>query len=312
MRLQSRMGRWPPARAPKRMKPVRLIASAAALLLAGCSGGVLDPQGPIGAADSKILLNALWVMLAVVVPTIVATLAFAWWFRASNTRARYLPDWVYSGRIELIVWGIPLLVIMFLGGLIWVGSHDLDPFRPLPSQSKPTEVQVVALDWKWLFIYPDQGIASVNQLMVPAGVPVHFSLTSAAVMNMFFLPRLGSMIAVMNGMVTQLHLEAANGGDYYGQSAQFSGDGFSGMHFTLRAVDENEFARWVATVRQAGPALDRAAYISLSHQSYDVEPFTYRTVEPELFEAVVSQQFPPGPGPQAGRGGPTVHPRRPR
>jgi cytochrome o ubiquinol oxidase subunit II len=250
----------------------------------------------------------LWVMLAVVVPTIVATLAFAWWFRASNTRARYLPDWVYSGRIELIVWGIPLLVIMFLGGLIWVGSHDLDPFRPLRSASKPTEVQVVSLDWKWLFIYPEQGIASVNQLVVPAGVPVHFSLTSASVMNAFFVPRLGSMIAVMNGMVTQLHLEAAHAGDYYGQSAQYSGDGFSDMHFTLRAVAEDEFARWVTTAQQAAPTLDRPAYISLSRQSRNVQPFTYRAVEPDLFEAVVSQQLPPGPGPQAGRGGPTVHP----
>ena len=269
----------------------------------------MDPQGPVGAGNTEILLNALWIMLAIVVPTILATLFFAWWFRASNARAHYRPDWVYSGRMELIVWGIPLLVIMFLGGLIWIGSHELDPFRPISNDKQPTRVQVVSLDWKWLFIYPDQGIASVNELVVPAGVPIHFSLTSASVMNMFFVPQLGSMIATMNAMVTQVHLEASRPGDYYGQSAQLSGDGFSDMHFTLRAVSEDDFARWVTTVRQAGPALDRTAYVSLSRQSQNVQPFTYRSVEPGLFQAVVSQQLPPGPGPQAGRGGPTVHPR---
>ena len=172
----------------------------------------------------------------IVVPTIVAALFFAWWFRASNARASYRPDWVYSGRIEIIVWSIPLLVILFLGGVIWIGSHDLDPYRPIASQAKATEVQVVSLDWKWLFIYPDQGIASVNELVVPVAAPVHFSLTSASVMNSFFVPQLGSMIATMNGMVTQLHLQADQSGEFYGQSTQFSGDGFSGMQFVVRAV----------------------------------------------------------------------------
>jgi len=284
-------------------------AMALAVLLAACTGGVLDPQGPVGAGDGKILLNALWIMLAIVVPTILATLFFAWWFRASNARARYRPDWVYSGRIELIVWGIPLLVIMFLGGLIWVGSHELDPFKPISPEKQPIRVQVVSLDWKWLFIYPDHGVASVNELFVPAGVPIHFSLTSGSVMNMFFLPQLGSMIATMNGMVTQVHLEAARPGDYYGQSAQYSGDGFSGMNFTVRALPANDFARWVTTVRQTGPVLDRGAYASLSRQSRNVRPFTYRTVDADLFQAVASQQIAPGSGPQSGRGGPFVHPR---
>jgi cytochrome o ubiquinol oxidase subunit 2 len=287
------------------------MVAAVCLALAGCSGGVLDPQGPIGAANAKILLNALAIMLAIVVPTILGTLFFAWWYRASNTRASYLPEFVYSGRIELIVWAIPLLVILFLGGVIWIGSHELDPFRPIASPDKPTEVQVVSLDWKWLFIYPDQGIASVNALVVPAGVPVHFSLTSASVMNMFFVPRLGSMIATMNGMVTQLHLEADQPGDYYGQSAQFSGDGFSDMQFVLHAVPQEAFAQWVGTVRQAGPALDRAGYSALSRQS-SVSPFTYRTVEPDLFQAVAAQQIPPGPGPTAGRGERSVRPRMER
>ena len=277
------------------------------LPLTGCSGGVLDPQGPIGAADAKILLNAVEIMLAIVVPTLVAVLAFAWWFRASNTRARYLPDWAYSGRLELIVWSIPLLVTLFLAGVIWIGAHDLDPSRPIDAQRKPVEVQVVSLDWKWLFIYPDQGIASVNQLVVPADVPVHFSLTSATVMNMFFVPQLGSMIATMYGMVTQLYLQAGHVGDFYGESAQLSGDGFSDMHFVLRAVSEDAFARWVAATRQTGPALDRAGYIALSQESRHVRPVTYRTVDPALFRAVVTGELPAGPGPTGGTGGPSVH-----
>ena len=278
------------------------------LSLTGCSGGVLEPHGPIGAANLKIMYNALAIMLVIVLPTILATLVFAWWFRASNPRASYRPDWVYSGRLELLVWGIPLLVIMFLGGVIWIGAHDLDPFKPIESQSKPTEVQVVSLDWKWLFIYPDQGVASVNELVVPAGVPVHFSLTSATVMNQFFVPQLGSMIATMNGMVTQLYLQADHPGDYYGQSAQFSGDGFSDMHFTVRAVSAEEFARWLDTARNAGSALDRNGYIALSQESQNVRPFTYRTVEPGLFHAIVTQQIPPGPGPSGGSGGVSVRP----
>jgi cytochrome o ubiquinol oxidase subunit II len=259
--------------------------------LSGCSGGVLDPRGPIADADSKILLNAVEIMLVIVVPTIIAALVFAWWFRASNTRARYQPEWAYSGRIELIVWSIPTLVILFLGGVIWIGSHQLDPYKPLPSTTKPVEVQVVSLDWKWLFIYPDHGIASVNELVVPVEVPVHFSLTSATVMNMFFVPQLGTMIATMNGMVTQLHLQADHAGDYYGQSAQFSGDGFSGMNFTVRAVTADAFAQWVAMVQQGGSALDREAYMTLSVGSQNVKPFTYRAVDPDLFQAIATRRL---------------------
>ena len=282
------------------------------LAVSGCSGGVLDPQGPIGGANAKILLNALGIMLVIVVPTIIAILAFAWWFRASNTRARYRPDFVYSGGIEIVVWGIPTLTIMFLGGLIWIGSHELDPFRPIASPDKPVEVQVVSLDWKWLFIYPNEGVASVNELVVPAGPPVHFSLTSASVMNMFFVPQLGSMIATMPGMVTQLHLAADKPGDFRGLSAQYSGGGFSDMNFVLRAVPQDAFTQWVATARQSGSALDRTNYLALCRQSSNVRPFTYRSVDANLFNAVVSQELPPCPGPDVGRDGATVPPRAER
>jgi cytochrome o ubiquinol oxidase subunit 2 len=281
---------------------VTLLAGAAAVAvsLAGCSGGVLDPQGPIGAANAQITLDALAIMLVIGVPTIAATFVFGWWFRPSNNRARYMPDWTYSGRIELVVWAIPLLTITFLGGLIWVGAHELDPYEPIASRAKPgdkpIEVQVVSLDWKWLFVYPDQRIASVNDLVVPVDTPVHFSLTSASVMNSFFVPQLGSMIATMNRMVTQLWLEASHAGDYYGLSTQFSGDGFSDMHFYLHAVPDDAFAQWVAKTQQAGPVLDRAGYDQLLHVSRNMPPFTYKSVDADLFQAIATDQIPPGPG----------------
>src|SRR5262249_18358978 len=174
-------------------------------------------------------------MLAIVIPVIVATLAFAWWYRASNTRARRLPDFAYSGRIELVVWSIPVLVVMFLGGMAWVSSHQLDPAEPA-GPGKPLDVQVVSLDWKWLFIYPDQGVASVNRLVLPVGTPVRFQLTSASVMTAFFIPRLGSMIYTMNGMVTPLNLRADRPGVFQGEASHFSGDGFSDMRFETDAV----------------------------------------------------------------------------
>ncbi|MFL5257479.1 MAG: ubiquinol oxidase subunit II [Rhodopila sp.] len=274
----------------------------------GCGRGVLNPQGPVAAANREILFNSLGIMLVIVVPTIIAAVVFAWWFRESNTRARYRPGFAYSGRIELIVWSIPVLVILFLGGVIWIGSHELDPAVPLQSQNKPLNVQVVSLDWKWLFIYPDQGIGAVNELVVPAGVPVHFTLTSATVMNAFFVPQLGSMIYTMNGMVTQLNLQADHPGEYYGESAMFSGDGFPHMHFTVRAVPSDAFDAWVGSTRGTGPSLDQASYSNLQSQKSPVSPFTYRAVDPHLFEMISTQKIPPAPGPDTGRGGAGVHP----
>jgi cytochrome o ubiquinol oxidase subunit II len=283
-------------RSPNRWARVG-CALAILLGLGGCGSGVLAPAGRVARAENVILLDSLAIMLAIVIPTLVAALAFAWWFRASNPRARYRPHWAYSGRLELLVWSIPTLVILFLGGVIWIGSHRLDPAKPLPAA--PLEVQVVSLDWKWLFIYPGQDLASVNRLVVPAGVPVHFSLTSASVMNVFFVPRLGSMIYTMNRMVTQLHLEADAPGEFFGESAQFSGDEFSAMTFTLSAVPAAQFADWVSTAHRAGPVLDSAAYATLSRQGVTQQPFTYRHLALDVFAAVVSQRLPPGPGPES-------------
>jgi cytochrome o ubiquinol oxidase subunit 2 len=284
------------------------LSLGAAALLGGCNAVVLDPRGPIGAADKTILIDSLAIMLAIVLPTIAATFAFAWWFRASNTRASYLPGFTYSGRIELIVWSIPILVILLLGGVIWIGSHDLDPAKPLPSDKPALEIQGVSLDWKWLFIYPGQRIASVNQLVVPAGVPIHFSLTSASVMSAFFIPQLGSMIYTMNGMTTQLNLRADAPGTFLGLASHFNGDGFPGMHFDVHAVPAEQFEAWIAATRGTGPTLDDGSYTALARQSMNVSPFTFGAADPALFHQIVTQQLPPGPGPQSGRPNPSISP----
>jgi len=256
--------------------------------------GVLDPQGPIGHAERLILIDATAIMLSVVIPVILATLAFAWWFRAGNRKAVYRPDWVYSGQLEFIVWSIPALVVLFLGGIGWLGSHALDPWKAIESKVPPIEVEVVSLDWKWLFIYPEQGIASVNMLVVPAGVPVHFRLTSATVMNSFFVPQLGSQIYTMAGMVTQLNLQADRPGTYPGMSAQFSGDGFSDMRFDAKAVPQAEFADWVAAAQHEGPSLDAAGYAALALPSQAVIPQSYRGVSKGLFDKIVDMAAPGG------------------
>jgi cytochrome o ubiquinol oxidase subunit II len=246
------------------------------------------------------------IMLAIVLPTIIATLGVAWWYRGSNARARRLPDFVYSGRVELIVWSIPALVVIFLGGIAWISSHDLDPAQPLPSKAPPVDVQVVSLDWKWLFIYPKLGIASINRLVVPAGVPLHLTVTSASVWNAFWIPQLGSMLYCMNGMAGTLYLEADRPGTYRGESAMVSGDGFADMHFDTDAVTQDQFDAWVASTRSSGPALDDAAYRGLLQQSVPPHPFTYGSVRPGLFADIVMQRLPPGYGPTDA--GSDVHP----
>jgi cytochrome o ubiquinol oxidase subunit 2 len=268
----------------------RLIPPAVAVtLLGGCSGGVLDPAGPVAAGERTLLFNSLGVMLAIVVPTILATLAFAWWFRAGNAKARHLPDWSYSGRLELLVWSVPTLVVIFLGGMTWIASHDLDPARPLVGRAAPLRVEVVSLDWKWLFIYPDLGIASVNRLVVPVDTPVSFRITSATVMNSFFVPQLGSQIYAMSGMTARLNLQADRPGVYHGLSAHYSGKGFPGMTFRAHAVSPQQFAGWLAQARQSGRALDRSAYLELLKDSENVAPYSYRAVAPGLFDAVVKE-----------------------
>lgn len=285
------------------------LSCIALMLLAACRENILQPEGPVAANERIIIWDSTAIMLAIIVPTIIAAFVMAWWFRASNTKARYLPEWAYSGRLELLVWSIPLLTILFIAGVVWISSHELDPARPLPSKAPPLEVQVVSFDWKWLFIYPQLGVASVNELVAPAGRPVHLAMTSASVMNALWIPRIAGMEAVMNGVVTNLNIQADRPGDYYGRSSQFSGDGFPDMHFTMHVVAPADFPAWVAAARGSGPVLDRAAYQALARQSRNVRPYTYRAVDPTLFQLLAERKLPSGPGPQAGRGGPAVLPQ---
>ena len=281
----------------------------AAFLVASCQrAGVLDPQGPTASAERLLLINATAIMLVVVIPVIAATLAFAWWYRASNTRATRSLDESYEGRLEFVVWSIPALTVILLGGVIWIGSHQLDPRAAIPGKSDPLRVDVVALDWKWLFIYPDQGVAAVNQLVIPAGTPVEFRLTSATVMNSFFVPQLGSQIYTMGGMTTHLNLLADKPGEYPGFSANFSGDGFSEMQFVVKSVPAGDFNAWLEQVRGAGPVLDDAGYAELAKPSKAVPPTTYRSVKSNLFERIIDQTV---EGPEkAGVGANWCPPRR--
>jgi cytochrome o ubiquinol oxidase subunit II len=256
--------------------------------LGGCTEGVLDPKGLIAVAEREILFNSLGIMLAIVIPTILAILGTAFWFRASNARAEYMPDFTYSGRLELLVWSIPAMTVILVGGVAWIGAHDLDPRRPIASTVKPILIQVVSLDWKWLFIYPEQGIASVNRLTVPVGTPVSFALTSSSVMNSFFVPQLGSQIYTMSGMATHLWLQADQVGSYPGVSANYSGAGFADMRLTVDAVPAEQFTRWVATTREAGPELNLTTYADLARPSRAVAPFSYRSVEAGLFDDILN------------------------
>ena len=275
---------------PRRSGLVRWLVVGAAVMVASCQpAGVLDPQGPIASAQLLLLINSTAIMLVVVVPVILATLGFAWWYRSSNARASRSWDPAFEGRIEFVTWSIPALIVILLGGVIWIGSHQLDPRAPISANANPLRVDVVALDWKWLFIYPDQGIAAVNQLVVPVGTPVDFRLTSATVMNSFFVPQLGSQIYTMGGMTTHLNLLADQPGEYPGFSANFSGDGFSEMRFVAKAVPAGDFDAWVTQARGAGSALDEAAYAELAKPSQAVPPTTYRSVEPKLFEHIIEQ-----------------------
>jgi len=271
--------------------PITVVLISAAML-GGCTEGILDPQGPIAEAERQIMFNSTGIMLAIVIPTMLATLGIAYWFRASNKRARYLPEFAYSGRLEVLVWSVPIMTVILVGGVAWVGSYDLDPPKAIASAGKPVRVQVVALDWKWLFIYPDQGIAAVNQLTVPLGTPISFELTSSGVMNSFFVPQLGGQIYTMAGMVTRLNLRADRAGTYRGISSNYSGAGFSDMHFNVDVIPEERFAQWLSATRNAGPMLDSQSYSELAKPSQAVAPFTYRAVASGLFNTILSAGSP--------------------
>ena len=270
-----------------------LLLSGSALL-AGCEMVVLQPSGHIAAQQANLLLISTMLMLLIIVPVIVLTLVFAWRYRASNTDAPYTPDWDHSIQLELLIWSVPLLIIIALGALTWIGTHTLDPYRPLdvrsaPRDFEPLDIQVVALDWKWLFIYPQQGIAVVNEFAAPVDVPVRFSITSSSVMNSFFIPALAGQIYAMPTMETKLHAVINRPGEYEGFSANYSGAGFSNMRFKFFGMSSGDFERWVQNVKASGQALSRDGYIQLERPSERDPVRRYGTVAPGLFDAVVNR-----------------------
>ncbi|SFK68914.1 ubiquinol oxidase subunit II [Methylophaga sulfidovorans] len=269
---------------------VRWLSMASAVLLSGCKAGVLDPKGPIGHDERTLIITAVLLMLVVVIPVIVMTIAFAWKYRASNKKAEYRPNWSHSNKIEVVVWTVPCIIILILGTITWKTTHSLDPFKPLETadNQKPITIEVVALDWKWLFIYPEQHIATVNQVTFPENVPVRFKVTSDTVMNSFFIPQLGSQIYAMAGMQTEVNLLAHETGTFDGMSAHFSGDGFAHMNFKAIATSQSQFNEWVNKVKQAQDPLDQASYDALAKPSEQNPVAYYSSVKPDLFKSIVA------------------------
>ena len=272
-------------------------------LLAGCDFVVLSPTGDIAARQRDLLVISTLLMLVIIIPVMALTIFFAWKYRASNKVANYDPEWSHSTQLELVIWSAPLLIIICLGALTWMGTHLLDPYRPLDriaegqpveESVEPLDVQVVALDWKWLFIYPEQGVASVNELIAPVDRPIRFSISSSSVMNAFYVPTLAGMIYAMPGMRTELHAVANAPVESRGFSANFSGAGFSGMYFAFRAVPTGDFDAWVESARGATDQLTRASYLELERPSENVPVRHFSSVEANMFDYIVNMCVDPG------------------
>lgn len=249
---------------------------------------VLDPKGLIGLAERALMVQATLFMLIVAVPVLLLTFFFAWYYRAGNKKAKYTPDWAHSNMEELIWWAIPLEIVLILGALTWSSTHELDPPRPIGTET-PLVVQVVALEWKWLFIYPEQDIATVNYLAMPVGQPVRFEITADAPMNAFWIPRLGGMIYAMTGMATTLHLVADEAGEYPGLSSNYSGEGFSEMKFVADAMPAEEFEQWAGHAKTSSLYLDWQEYARLAEPGIASKPLVYSGVEQGLFDKVMMQ-----------------------
>ncbi len=271
---------------------------APAVLLAGCNTVVMNPSGDIAAQQGHLIVISTLLMLIIIVPVIALTILFAWRYRKNNTAAKYEPDWDHSTQLELVIWGAPLLIIIALGLLTWISTHTLDPYRPLsrldanrpiPADVKPITVEVVALDWKWLFIYPEQGIATVNELAAPVDVPIRFKITASSVMNSFFIPALAGQIYAMPGMETSLHAVINRPGEFEGFSANYSGAGFSDMRFKFHGMSAENFDRWVQAAKAGGGGLDRANYLQLEKPSVREPVRRYGSVDADLYHAIMNR-----------------------
>jgi cytochrome o ubiquinol oxidase subunit 2 len=266
-------------------------------VLSGCNTVAMNPAGDIAKQQADLITVSVLLMLIIIIPVMILIVLFAWKYRKS-ANARYEPDWDHSTKLELVIWGAPLLIIIALGLITWISTHKLDPYRPLerldenrpiPAGTKVLEVQVVSLDWKWLFIYPEQGIATVNELVTPIDTPIRFKLTSSTVMNAFYIPTLAGMIYTMPGMETTLHAVLNKAGDYKGLSSNFSGDGFSHMKFAYRGTSQADFDAWVGKVKASGNTLGSADYLTLEKPSEKEPVRYYGNVQPNLFLSVVNR-----------------------
>ena len=260
------------------------------LLAGGCDRAVvLNPKGPIADAERGLLFDAFTVMMLVIVPIIVMAFLFAWRYRASNRDARYEPTWAYSAKVDAVVWLIPALIVIAVGVLVWRSTHKLDPYREIASQQPPLDIQVVGQDWKWLFIYPEQGIAVVNQMAIPTGRPISLRITSDTVMNSFYVPALAGQIYAMAGMQTRLQMLADQPGKFVGRNTQYSGGGFSDQHFEVLATSQADFDAWAAKAKQSPDKLDAATYARLAQKSRNNPVAYYSTVEPRLFDSIIEK-----------------------
>ncbi|MFZ2832042.1 MAG: ubiquinol oxidase subunit II [Minisyncoccia bacterium] len=255
--------------------------------------GVFNPKGTIALAEMNLITTTVYLMLVVVIPVFLLLGAFLWRYRAGNTKAKYRPDWQSNTILEVIWWTIPIIIIGIIGRMTWVSSHDLDPYKPIVSSVPPITIEVVALDWKWLFIYPEQNIATVNFVQFPKGTPVNFKITADAPMNSFWIPQLAGQIYAMPGMNTSLHVLATEVGNYLGMSSNYSGAGFSGMKFVARASSQQEFDEWVRTVRQSPDTLNMDVYTSLAKKSKNNPVAYYSSVVTDLYGKIIMKFMTP-------------------
>lgn len=255
--------------------------------------GVFNPKGIIALAEMNLIVTTTLLMLIVVIPVFILLAVFSWRYRASNTKAKYTPDWHGNIALETIWWTIPTIIIVILAGITWTSSHELDPYKPIVSNIPPITIQVVALDWKWLFIYPEQNIATVNFIQFPKGAPVNFKITADAPMNSFWIPELGGQVYAMAGMGTSLHMMANEYGEYAGLSSNYSGAGFSGMKFTAKVTSREEFDQWVQDARQSPSVLNMGEYKKLAEKSRNNAVVYYSPVEKNLYNAIIMKFIAP-------------------
>jgi cytochrome o ubiquinol oxidase subunit 2 len=269
---------------------IGLLSLCTVFFLGGCSDILLfNPKGPIGDAERFVIIVSIALMLIVVIPVFIMVFLFPRKYRASNTKATYMPKWSHSAKIEWVIWLVPAIIITVLGILIWNTTHRLDPYKPIVTGVKPISIEAVSLDWKWLFIYPEQNIATVNQLVFPANVPLSFRITSATVMTSFFIPQLGSQIYAMAGMQTRLNLMADETGTYLGQNQQFSGRGYADMSFKATAVSREHFEAWVQKIKQSPDRLDLSRYEKLEKPSTGYSVMSFSSVKTDLFDYIISK-----------------------